>query len=131
MRTIGTISCLLLMILMGGLLYRAQPVSGTKIPAPADQTAASPLREADYLFESGEYDKAAAAFLREYRSAVAHDEKQLAARCLWKIGNCQFARFRYQQAIETFLKARSAFEAFHDLESVQALNGSLSSVYFQ
>jgi hypothetical protein len=47
------------------------------------------------------------------------------------MGNGHFAQCRYQDALREFLSARDAFHDLGDLDSVSALNGSLSSLYWQ
>jgi len=123
MRTIGAFACLLLFPLCGWLL-ESRPLSKT-------QSLESPLRpdppaleRASAIFRTGKYDEAAQAYSSGYRAATQRGERDLAARFLWGIGNCHFAKRQYRQAIESFLSARTMSELSGNQGSVNSLNGS-------
>jgi CHAT domain-containing protein len=134
MRTIGAGLFLLLIIPLGGGLHQAKPLSKTTFLAPGHRPHSAELNgllhRATAVFEAGKYDEAAETYLRGFESATARGDK-MAASFLWGIGNCHFARRRYQQAIESYLSARRQFELSGDSGKVSALNGGLASVYLR
>src|SRR4051794_18322732 len=127
MRTIGACVCLLLLSLIGRL-FLTGPTPKTRflaIPAPRA------LLEATAVFQKGNYDRAAEIFSRGYEAAGRSGNPELAARFLWGRGNCYFATRQYRQAMECYLSARAAFERSGNRPFVEAMNGSLASVYSQ
>jgi CHAT domain-containing protein/tetratricopeptide (TPR) repeat protein len=134
MRTIGTILCLFLIIPVSGRLEKAEPLSKTTflVPDAGDRFALfESLRRATAIFHKAQYDDAVQSFLQGYEASTELGETEMAARFLKGIGNCDFFRFRYREALGSYLTARKMFMGLGDDANTVAVDVNLSSLYSQ
>src|SRR5262249_18136512 len=109
-------------------------VSRTKSSVPGEGQSSylsDLLHRATAIHQAGNYEQASQAFAQGFASATARGQTDLAGRFLWGIGNCDFARHRYQPAIESYLAARKMFESIGATSRISSINGSLASVFLQ
>ena len=89
------------------------------------------LKESEKFFRAGDFDQAALLAGRGYHDALEAGERRLAARFLLILGGCRFAEHRYQEALQTYLDARSLADAAGDRQIAGVLDFNISSLYFQ
>ena len=131
MRKIGAVLCLLL-ITVDGRLEDSRPLARAAFLARPDRTAlTATLASAGAAFRAYLYDEAERIFTRGYRSALQAGDSEMAARFLCGLGNCQIVRFRYKDALESYLSARQHLTMTSDPERVASVEIGLASLYSQ
>ncbi len=102
--------------------------------APLERTASEPaLRElrssGNSLFRKREYLLASEVYASGYQTAIRTGDRSSALRFLNNLAGCQFAMFRYREALKAYLEARRLARALNDTEMVAAVSTNLSSLY--
>ena len=130
----GLLVSLLLLIPLDGTLLRPVPSPRTK---PLEKSGGQFVRwqgprvRVRQEFNAGNFVAAAALARQGYQDASQAGEPQVAARFLNNLGACRFALHQYQDALQTFLKARRLAEAAGDQATAGALDFNISSLYSQ
>lgn len=83
------------------------------------------------LYEARRFAEALGLAEAGWRQALASGDRTLAMRFLNALGLCQFASFRYREAVQHLLEARRIAEQVGDLSSVATICANLSSTYAQ
>ena len=89
------------------------------------------LKESEKFFRAGDFDQTAVLAGQGYHDALEAGERRLAVRFLSNLGGCRFAEHRYQEALQTYLDARSLADAAGDRQIAGVLDFNISSLYFQ
>jgi CHAT domain-containing protein/Flp pilus assembly protein TadD len=82
-------------------------------------------------WQTGAVLKAAATYRQAYRIAIAEGDVHSATVFLNNIGGIDFAMFHYQDAVHSFLEARSLAEKQHDSEDLGQIALNLASLYIE
>ncbi len=101
---------------------------------PSERKASEPaLRElrasGNSLFRQREYLLASEVYASGYQTAIRTGDRSSALRFLNNLAGCQFAMFRYREALKSYLEARRLARALNDTEMVAAVSTNLSSLY--
>jgi CHAT domain-containing protein len=137
MRKTGSIACLALIVAGVGTVRWTGPTNKTTLYKPSSQERREQLRvpprlsEAYHLLLSGQYPRAEELYRSVFEEAKAQGEAERAGRCLTAIGNCQFATFRYRDALKSYLEARTFAEAAEDWANRGSLSANISGLFLQ
>lgn len=134
MRTRFLASLLSIVPLAGTLVHFVPPPRQSRLVPPHRQSAqrdilAARLKQSSKIFRTGDFRDAAALFQQGYQDALRAGEPQIAARFLNNLGGCRFALHQYQEALQTYLEARTLAEASHDNATAGKLDFNISSLY--
>ena len=137
MRKTGSIVCFALIVAGVGTVLRTGPTKKARLFKPSSHERAEQLRvpprlnEAYQLLLSGQYVKAEELYRSVLEEARAQGAAERAGRCLTAIGNCQFATFRYRDALKSYLEARTFAEAAQDWANRGSLGANISGLFLQ
>src|SRR5258708_7215774 len=137
MRKTGSIACLVLIIAGVGTVLRTGPSQKARLLKPSSQERRENprvpprLNEAYRLLLSGQYLRAEELYRSVLEEAKAQGKAERAGRCLTAIGNCQFATFRYRDALRSYLEARKFAETAQDWANRGGLSANISGLFLQ
>ena len=137
MRKTSSIVCFALIVAGVGTVLRTGPTKKARLSKPSSHERAEQLRvpphlnEAYQLLLSGQYLKAEELYRSVLEEARSQGAAERAGRCLTAIGNCQFATFRYRDALKTYLEARTFAEAAQDWANRGSLSANISGLFLQ
>jgi CHAT domain-containing protein len=133
----GSIVCFALIVAGVGTVLRTAPPKKTRLIKPSSHERAGQLRvpprlnEAYNLLLSGQYLRAEELYRSVLGEAKAQGAAERAGRCLTAIGNCQFAMFRYRDALKSYLEARTFAETAQDWANRGSLSANISGLFLQ
>lgn len=133
----GSLVCVALIVASVGTVLWTGPTKKTRLFKPSSPERAAQLRvpprlnEAYQLLLSGQYLRAQELYRSVFEEAKRQGAAERAGRCLTAIGNCQFAMFRYRDALKTYLEARAFAEAAQDWANRGSLSANISGLFLQ
>src|SRR5579859_4566052 len=137
MRKTSSIVCFALIVAGVGTVLRTGPTKKARLFKPSSHERSEQLRvpsrlnEAYQLLLSGKYLRAEELYRSVLEEAKAQGAAGRAGRCLTAIGNCQFATFRYREALKSYLEARIFAEAAQDWANRGSLSANISGLFLQ
>jgi tetratricopeptide (TPR) repeat protein len=137
MRKTSSIVCFALIVAGVGTVLRTGPTKKARLFKPSSHERLEQLRvpprlnEAYQLLLSGQYLKAEELYRSVLEKAKSQGAAERAGRCLTAIGNCQFATFRYRDALKSYLEARTFAEAAQDWANRGSVSANISGLFLQ
>jgi tetratricopeptide (TPR) repeat protein len=95
------------------------------------QVLSASLRSATELMHQAKYEEAGECYRRGYLASKDLGLNDIAAQFLLGLGNSEVIRFRYREALESYLSVRRMFAALDDPEGIERVNSNLCSLYSQ
>src|SRR5882724_8994008 len=137
MRKTSSIVCFALIVAGVGTVLRTGPTKKARLFKPSSHERSEQLRvpphlnEAYQLLLSRQYLEAEELYRSVLAEAKAQGDAQRVGRCLTAIGNCQFATFRYRDALKSYLEARKFADTAQDWANRGSLSANISGLFLQ